>query len=411
MTEIVVKEVIVEENVSASRRATTSLCTMSRHLPDLARLGELSPHVDELVLVLVDAVEHADEILHHHLDDHPILSKIPRTILSIGPSTHPQLYAPDVPETFVSGHPLAGEVYPGPFSDGPFLRDWSAARNLGFSMCSREWRISLDPGEYLANPGHVAGTIAVLDDNNRDVGYANHHVADDAPRGRSVATGLLARNLPALRWEGTARESLEGSLRPCLVDSILQIVPSTSPPLSDAEVFRVLYANAREKNWDVPPVDLLHMAKTARHAGLPDFAETAISAYLECSFYPEERAWACAIQGQLLEDRGDLEGACGWYDRSLAEQPGPKSFYKLSRCRHRQSRWQDCLNAYEAGLAIQNVAQLVDDGPETAVATLLCVASALQQLGHLAEARQAALLLRQLFPSKKSVITLCESLE
>lgn len=412
MNDSVLKDIVLKRSDEIERRPTVSLCLTSRLLPLSESLETVGPYIDEMVLVLVDCSENLREAFLRGLDHHPILKDKPCTVVAVDYATHPHLYRRDVPETFDLGHPLAGEKYAGPFSGHPFVADWSAVRNLGFGRCSQEWRLCLEADEVLDNPGQVASSCFLLDEHKRDLGYSNRRRSDNLPHGRSVLAGKLARNLPEIYWEGAARETLEGSLRPAVLDNFLRTTERPSPlqRLDDAEVFKILYAEARATDWAIPPVNLLHMARTARHAGMTPFAATAVDAYLANSLYPEERAWACAIRGELLEEEGDFAEASRWYERSLAEHPGWKSFYRLSRSKFREKEWQACVEAYQGGLVNQDLVQLVDDGPESSDIALVLVATALHHLGRVSEAREASKALRLLFPSSQAVGKLCETI-
>jgi hypothetical protein len=408
---IVIKNIVLRSafEIAPEQIPTTSLCLVGPPLPRPPFLEQIGPHVDELVVVLVDCNESLRIAFEHWLDGQPALAPKPRVIVSVDPSSHPHLYRKDVPETFTQGSPLADEIYPGPFSGNHFVADWSAVRNLGFNRCSMEWRLNLEVNEMLDDPEQITSACFLLNEHRRDLGYLS--VRRPVLR-RSFLAGKLARNLPALRWEGTARESLEGALRASLLDNFLQtsLKSHGRPHPTEAEIFQILYAEARAADWAVPPVNLLHMAKTARYVGMPDFAKTAIDSHLNNSLYPEERAWACAIQGELMEEHKEFSDASRWYERSLEEQPGWKSAYRLSRSRFKESKWQACVDAYRAGLANQDVIQLVDDGCESRETALIYVAVALQQLGQGDEAREVSAALRLLFPANQTILELCETI-
>lgn len=402
----VLEEVVLKQDNEIEQRPSTSLCmVVSKKVEALPRcLETVGPHVDELVIVLADCDDEATRAFSQKLDRNPLLADIPRALVPVNHLSHPRLYQLDVPETFTRGRPLDSEEYAGPHGGLPFVSDWAAVRNLGFA-CSREWRLSMDADEVLLDPDHIAPACCLLNEKRRDVGYATSRRGGVSPR--SVLGGRLARNLPALRWEGSARESLEGSLRPSVLDGFLKFSQSSSV-FQDADVFRVLYAEARELEWEVPPVNLLHMAKTAPAVGMEGFAQRAIEHYLDSSLYPEERAWAAALRGEIFERTGSFVQASDWYARSLEEHPGWKSALRLSRSRFREGRWRECLEEHDRAVELSTVVQISDDGLEDISASLIYVASSLRSLGHLSDFRRVASILRQLYPASPAVAKLCE---
>jgi tetratricopeptide (TPR) repeat protein len=246
------------------------------------------------------------------------------------------------------------------------------------------------------------------------VGYVELASSDHPPIERRYLAPRLALNIPAIHWEGAARESLDGIQRSSKLDDFLQSTRSDLGNylrLTDPEVFRVLYAEARQKNWDVHPSNLLHMARTARHAGMSSFAESAIKTYLDCSFYPEERAWAHSLQGEHLEARDLLAQASDRYELALAEHPGCKSALRLSHSRFLERKWQASLDAYQLAIERRNAVELVDDGAPTIDGGLICAAASLHELGRAAEARAACRELRRMFPESETIAKMCQIIE
>jgi len=371
----------------------------------------LFKHVDEVVVVIVNfpvvVVDHPG--VSTRSTDQLSLSLSPGKtmhVVGINAESHPHLYRRDVEETFAAGDPLAGEKYPGPHTGEPFLADWASAMNLGWSRCSAEWRLGLCGGETVQDPETLVEHCRNLDENHRDVA----HVSLEASPGRSSYPMRLARNLSAIGWEGAARPTIDGGIRPAILDGSPRIACADGRGLqSDRDTFRALYADAREKRWNVQPTNLLHMAKTAEAAGLPDFAPLAIDAHLQVSLYPEERAWACALMGEHLEP-GDASSASRWYERSLEENPGWKSALRLCRSRFLEKKWDSCVKAYERAVELQEVLPLVDDGLENFPSSLVHVAAALHELGHLAEARLTCQILRSTYPDSKGIQALCSKI-
>jgi hypothetical protein len=197
-----------------------------------------------------------------------------------------------------------------------------------------------------------------------------------------------------------------------MIDSSLVTTTHASSHQSERELdsFKVLYARAKWCNWQILPGDLLQLARFSKHVNLPGFAETAIATYLDESLYTEERAWACALQGERLEAQEKCAEASSWYERSLAEHPGYKSAYRLCRSRFKERNWSACLEAFQVGLENDEFVHVVDDGNEDKNKALVLIVAALKELGQLVEAKDKANILRAIYPNNGHIQQLCESL-
>jgi len=405
MPEIVTLKRDTDLNPGSSPTISLSLTVQSAETTSV--LESVGPHVDEVVVVLA-----ADATLREPwrvaLRDHPLLKDKIKTVVEVDPRSHPHLYETDRPETFLRGRPLGDETYLGIMTGQSFVADWSAARNLGWTLCSQEWRLALRDDESLDHPECLRDLCRSLDSHSRDVAFGS---CFQGPRSRYTAR--LSRNVPGILFEGSARESLEGGLRPAIIEGSLSTQTTRSP--SDlarecAEIFRTLYAEARARSWDVPPANLLHLAQTSLLAGLKTVAPLAIRTYLDNSLYPEERAWACTLQGEIFENASDLTQAATWYESSLAEHPGWKSALRLSRIRFHQRQFQECVAAYDRAVENRHHHHLCDDGPESFDSTLLFVVVALAETGNVPAARLGCQRLRRAYPDSRKVAHLCETI-
>lgn len=394
-------------------RPTVSLAILAR--PEDLRvdrlLDEVVPHVDEVVFVAVDV---SPQRMSEYLS-HPSLSGKLHQIVEVNVDKYPELYFKDVPETYRMGTPLGNEVFSGPYSGRYLISDWSKVRNLGWKRCAQEWRVTLDGDDMMINPSYIASVCEAMNEFGSELGYSTHLRPTRGLAGEvttSVLSGRIAKNGSAVHWVGEAREVLEGGYRASIIEGSLVVVKATSNHSceSDVEQFKRLYAHARRMDWQISPCNLLYMAQLASLVGMEDFSQVAITTHLETSLYTEERAWACALRGEGFESQGDYENASKWYERSLAEHPSFKSAYRLCRSRFMEKKWQGCLDAFQIGVENDNFIHMVDDGAEDKSRAFILVAAALAQLGRIEEARTCGQTLRQLFPSKESVIKMCEVL-
>lgn len=349
-------------------------------------LANVGRYVDEVVAVVNDTTDRTVEILEAYARERGEGFRL--EIVEVSSGTHPQLYVMDEPATYEVGTSLTGESCPGPFTGRPLLADWSSLRNLGWKKCTLPWILFLDADDVVDDPESIWGLCEVLGRRGVELA-ATRYVYDVAPDGSSRSESFrerLARNLPHISWTSPVHETLQGSKRTAHVRGNLVVRDMKDNSGKDVRVpgrcLKVLYHHARSQGWRVPPRVLLYLALESR-GDMPDFSIELVERYLDASTWPEERAWACALVGEVAESRRDYASASSWYERSLSEYPGSKSAYRLCRSRFREGRWRDAVDAYEVGVASQPVLQLLDGGPALGDMSKILVASAWEKLGDL----------------------------
>lgn len=401
------------ENFAPDKRPTVSLVVLAKPgdtlVPKL--LDEIAPHVDEIVLVAVDIPQ---QLAAEWLSAKSLTGKLCYTV-DVNPTRHPELYFKDEAASYLANNPLGSEEFKGPFTNRPIIADWSKVRNLGWKRCTQEWRVTIDGDELMTNPSYIVSVCDVMNQFGSEFGYSAHVRPTRGLAGEVVVpaiSGRIAKNGVDIHWVGEAKECLEGGYRASIIEGSLIVVRASSHQSieSSIEQFKTLYADARRKDWQISPCNLLYMAQLSSLVDMPGFAEHAIAAYLETSLYTEERAWACALQGELHETTGNFELASSWYERSLAEHPGYKSAYRLCRSRFMERKWQACLDAFAVGLENDGFVHMVDDGDADKNKVFILVAAALLQLGRVEDAKTCRHTLLQLFPGNAHIIKMCEAL-
>jgi hypothetical protein len=409
--DVIVRQIILRQpgQFASDRKPRITLCltTWPGCRPDLV-LDEVGPHADEVIVTVVEAPEIAS------IRDRLASVAKPHSLVDVNPGSYPHLYFDDRRESYEAGSPLNGERYTGPFTDRPLVASWASVRNLGWGRSSQDWQLTLDADDVLVNPSYAASVCEAMSSFSSDLGYVPR--ADPSQPGMppSISTnGKIARNGSHVRWEGIAGELIEGSKSVALIDGSLSVIRRIRVDQREkmANDFKALYAHARRSNWKISPGDLIRMARLARSAGMEDnFTDSAISAYLDVSPYPEERAWACAVQGEILEARHDLAGAALWYEQSLEERAGYKSAFRLCRARFKMGEWEGALTAFQVGVDTSQVLHLIDDDPVWSGPSLVFVVAALAKLGRIAEAREQGEILRGLYPGNQTITRLCEGI-
>lgn len=355
-------------------------------------LANVGSYVDEVVAVVNDTTDGTIAALESYARGRCLGFRL--EVVEVSSGTHPHLYIMDEPATYEVGEPLAGESLPGPFTGRPLLANWSSLRNLGWRKCTKDWILFLDADDVVDDPESIWGLCAALGERGLELA-ATRYVYDASSEGASRSESYrerIARNLPDVHWVSPVHETLSGARKTAHVQGNLVVRDMKDNQGADVRApgrcLKVLYQHARSRGWKVAPRVLMYLALEAR-ASMPEFASELVERYLEVSTWPEERAWACAVAGEIAEARKDYAGASSWYERSLAEYPGSKSAFRLCRSRFWERKWRDVVDAYEVGLANQPVLQLLDGGPAYGDMSKILVASAWEKLGDYGRALAA----------------------
>ena len=378
-------------------------------------LINVGPYIDEIVAVVNDTTDRTVDLLREYAEYRG--SKFNLDIIVVARETHPGLYIMDVPETYAIGRPLAGEVYDGPFTGEPLLADWAAVRNLGWSRCTKDWILFLDVDDVVRDPEAIPGLCEALSLSDVEMGctrYVYSRTGDGGSQSESYRERLV-RNLPRIAWTGIVHEILDGHRKTAYIpDNLIVDDMKDNQGLGvrvPGRCFKVLYHDARKNNWEISARNLVYLAQEARQMH-PDIALAALIRYLEISLWPEERAWACSMAGEIHESRKDYAKASEWYERSLAEHPGSKSAYRLCRSRFHESRWQDAVDAYLIGVENKRMGglQLIDNGPVYEDMSKILVAAALENLGRPEEAVLMCQEALVAFPNNKALQDMLEGM-
>lgn len=377
-------------------RPTVSLHLLVKNgescLPRL--LANLGPYVDEVVAVLNDTTDGTERVLldfcraQREDREEKGLPGFRWKFIDVTSGTHPELYIIDEAETYSRGAPLAGESAEdvlGSFTGKPLLARWADLRNLGWRECTGDFVLFLDADDVLLDPEALPGVCALMDERGADLAVSRYRysVGEDGRAFSESYRERLARNRPEICWDGVAHEVLRGYSRRAYLDGNLVAVDHKDSTGEGVRVpgrcLKVLYHSARSRGWDVDARTLLYLGQEAKVAA-PEFAVAVLERYLDVATWPEERAWACSMVGEVHEAAGRCGEASGWYERALCEHPGSKAAYRLCRSRFAEKRWADVVSAYEVGVANESVMQVLDHGPAFRDMSKILVAAALDHL-------------------------------
>ena len=375
-------------------------------------IDNVGPYIHEVGAVVNDTTDDTISILEAKCKEH----KLVLNVFDVTAKSHPGFYLLDVPETYSVGAPLDGETYEGPFTNKPLLADWAAVRNLGWTLLGSEWRLFMDVDDVMLDPESLPGLCLALEERGVDMATGRYQfdvgssklVRSDGMRER------LALNTSAIRWFGKVHETLTGHERVAHVEGNLLVVDRRDSTGADVRVpgrcFKVLYHEGRSRDWNVSPRTLIYLAMECQ-TSMPRLASAAIDRYLERSTWKEERAWACAMRGEICAARGDFKEASSWFELALTEHPGVRSAMRLCYSRFQEQKWQEAIDAYSRGLVNKNIVQALDNGPIFEDACKILVAAAHRKLGHYDEALRVGREALAIFPNNDSLKKLVVELE
>jgi glycosyltransferase involved in cell wall biosynthesis len=385
-------------------------------------LTNVGPYINEIVAVVNDCTDRTVAILREYAEFRG--TGFGLQIIEVTSRTNPDLYLLDVSETYATGQSLMGESLEGPFTGEPLLADWAGARNLGWSHCTKQWILFLDADDVVDDPESIPGICEAMEGKAWVDGVAvdeprnfadlaeSRYIYSATEDGLSRAEAFrerIVRNIPIISWVGMAHEVLKGARKTARMDGNL-VVRDMRDSLGlgirvPGRCLKVLYYYARLNDWIVSPRDLIYLGLEARPF-MPAFALKVLEMYMAMSLWPEERAWACCLIGEIHEQAENFPAASEWYEKALTEFPGEKSAYRLCRSRFREEKWQQAIDAYNTGVTNgEEVAlQLIDNGPIYKDMSKIMVASALEKLGRRNEAIDMVEEALKAFPQQPELI-------
>ena len=376
----------------------------------LARLLEnIRPFVQEFHFLLNDTDDSSERVIRSMLTNGETLY-----LQHVTSTSHPELYFPDESYSYEVGLPLGNEKFTGPYTHAPLLCDWAGTRNLGWeSDCT--WRLFLDADDVVPLPGELPGLLVLLHNLGADIA-ATKYLYGHGPGGAANSVSYrerLARNIHNLKWAGSTHETLAGGLRNVLVEDRLSVVDMKDNWGRGVRVpgrcFKVLYREARMQSWQVPPRHLAYLVQESGGMMSVDWvAHSLYRKYLDVATSAEEKAWVSCMIGELYEAREEFLSASRYYESALGQYNSTKAAWRLCRARFMKGDYPGCTEAYEQGVALKDVPQVLDDGPVYADSSKLLAGQAFFEMGMCERALALLEEAAKAFPTSGTVLALLD---
>jgi hypothetical protein len=328
----------------------------------------VGPYISSAAIVLNDCEDDTAQVLRRFFNSHAVREY---DMVTISHRYSPWLYITDVPETYRAGSPLCGEEMSGPFTGGPLLADWAAARNAAWNDLECDWRLFLDADDVVDDPECLPGLCASLGERGVEAASSlyYHHAAR-----HGIARERLAQNNGRIRWEGIVHERLAGydPARVAHVEGSLVVRDlgdsrgsGLRPP---GRNLKVLYHSARTRGWNITEREKLYLAAEAAPV-MPGLSKyLAEECYLEFSSRPDSpamavrAAWAACTRARVARYQGELEEAVLWYLRSRSSHPSLAALEGLVLTYRAMLRWEEMLEVIDQHEREVGVPQLFDAG-------------------------------------------------
>jgi tetratricopeptide (TPR) repeat protein len=386
--------------------------TVSLHL--LIKNGEscvkrlfenVHPFIDEIVAIVNDTTDNTIPILTDLCKE----IQLPLKVIEVNFSTNPEFYIIDTAVSYKYGNPIDNEEFGGPFTEKPLLADWAGIRNLGFKQCTKDYILFLIDA-VVDDPASIPSLCEQMYQGEVEM-LCSRYIFSSLDRmsfSESYRERLI-KNVDHIYWNGVTHEVLMGAKKKAYLEGSLIVRDLKDSLGKDIRIpgrcLKVLYNHCRKYNWNVSPRDLIYLGMECKRP-LPRLAKAVLNKYLEKSLWPEERAWACSMVGEIYEKELKYSDASKWYERSLREHPGSKSAFRLCRSKFNEGKWSDSIAAYELGKANSCVVQLLDNGPAYDDLSKILIAVAYEKLGKFPESLAICDEALKIFPTNQRLLVL-----
>lgn len=242
----------------------------------------------------------------------------------------------DVPETW-SGYDL------GPYTGKWLLANFGRARELSWQAATSTHKMILDCGDIVRGAVHIPEIIESMKRRGIVVARTNYNYAFDAldnVTGRTYRERIIAAD-PETHWS----EPIHEVLGPLGKSDPYPMLAVDKPYRGVASTFSVAHRNLKvllAKGDKSQARTMFYLGQELSYVpALHNNALDTLAKYIEMSWFPQERARAHCIRGEIFEARGDLANARACFAQAAVDSPvSREGFYGLARCAYFKGDWE-----------------------------------------------------------------------
>lgn len=306
-------------------------------------LKSVVPFVDEVIVVDTGSTDRTREVI--------LANAAGAEILEYSPTTHPQSFIKDSPETWP-------EKLPGPWSGKDILANFGEARQLGLAACKSDYVIWLDSDDVLVNGENLRKVVQMLEDSGHETAMVRYDYETDND-GNVVMTLMrerIVKRRPEVVWCQPIHEVMCPTFGQIAVSEISvshRRRQYNLPPEIHLRNLKVLLHWFNDKDEEAIDPRMLFYLAIEETWLRPEKALEHYRIYCEKSGSEAERAKAHIYAGRIYETmrpKPNLGAAFAEYAQATLDAPyDPDPFFNAARIAYFLKRWDKCIELTERG--------------------------------------------------------------
>lgn len=291
-----------------------------------------------------------------------------------------------------------------------WVKDFGKARNFNFSQATNDYIFWIDCDDVVKGAKNLPGIMSQVKEKHLDAVVMNYLYDFDPETKICTVKHLKTRIVrkTAARWEGALHEdfiALKDSFNSELCKDI-EIMQITDEKKAEESAERNL--EIAENEYKLKPEDPRShwlMANAYNAKGLKKFSEDFYKSFIGLSKSREEKYIAYLSLAGLYEEK-NLDIAIAYLLEALNMIPTyPNAYFKLAELNLRMKNYEACVGFSEVGLQlpVPELSILVYNPRDYDVNPLVILSDCYYQMGKYKKALEVMKLLKDKFPTKKSL--------